>query len=70
MNESTPLALRPAQAAKALGISQRHLWALTKDGIVPHVRIGSGGRKVVLYPVAELQAWLARQTASKEGGEQ
>lgn len=36
MNESTsPLALRPREAAKALGISPRLLWQLTKDGRIP-----------------------------------
>lgn len=66
---SAPLALRPREAAKALGISARHLWQLTKDGHIPCVRVGSGTRKTVLYPVAELQAWLA-QAAQANGGEQ
>jgi excisionase family DNA binding protein len=66
---SAPLALRPREAAKALGISARHLWQLTKDGHIPCVRVGSGTRKTVLYPVAELQAWLARRAQAK-GGEQ
>jgi excisionase family DNA binding protein len=71
MNELTsPLALRPREAAKALGISPRLLWQLTKDGRIPCVRVGSGKRKTVLYPVAALQDWLARQTAKPEGGEQ
>jgi excisionase family DNA binding protein len=65
-----PLALRPRQAARALGISVRHLWQLTKDGVIPCVRVGSGKRKTVLYPVAELQCWLARQAAGAKGGEQ
>jgi excisionase family DNA binding protein len=56
-----PLALRPREAAKALGISPRHLWQLTHDGLIPCVRIGSGKRRTVLYPTAELQAWLRRQ---------
>jgi excisionase family DNA binding protein len=66
---SSPLALRPREAAKALGISARHLWQLTKDGHIPCVRVGSGTRKTVLYPVADLQAWLTRQAQAK-GGEQ
>ena len=53
-----PLALRPREAAKALGISPRFLWQLTQDGQIPCVRIGSGKRKSVLYPWADLQAWL------------
>jgi excisionase family DNA binding protein len=67
---SSPLALRPREAAKALGISPRLLWQLTKDGHVPCVRVGSGTRKAVLYPVAELRAWLTRQAATAKGSEQ
>ena len=66
---SSPLALRPREAAKALGISPRHLWQLTKDGHVPCVRVGSGARKTVLYPVADLRAWLTRQAAAAKGGD-
>jgi len=66
---SSPLALRPREAAKALGISPRHLWQLTKDGHIPCVRVGAGTRKTVLYPVAELEAWLRRQAATAKGGE-
>jgi len=63
-----PLALRPRHAAKALSISPRHLWQLTKDGRIPCVRVGAGKRQTVLYPVAELQAWLTRQVAAGKGG--
>ena len=66
---SSPLALRPREAAKALGISARHLWQLTKDGHIPCVRLGSGKRRTVLYPLAEMQAWLTRQAATAKGGE-
>jgi excisionase family DNA binding protein len=65
---STPLALRPREAATALGISPRLLWQLTKDGHVPCVRVGSGKRKTVLYPMAALQAWLTRQAEGSKGG--
>jgi excisionase family DNA binding protein len=67
---SSLLALRPREAAKALGISARHLWQLTKDGLIPCVRVGSGKRKTVLYPVAQLQAWLSRESNTAKGGEQ
>jgi excisionase family DNA binding protein len=67
---SSPLALRPREAAKALGISPRLLWQLTKDGHIPCVRVGSGKRRTVLYPLADLQAWLTRQAAPAKGGEQ
>ena len=69
-NLPSPLALRPREAAKALGISPRLLWQLTKDGHIPCVRVGSGKRRTVLYPLADLQAWLTRQAATAKGGEQ
>jgi excisionase family DNA binding protein len=51
------LALRPREAAKALGVSERSLWEWTHRGDVPHVRIG----RTILYPVDGLRAWLNRQ---------
>ena len=65
---SIALALRPREAAKALGISERMLWSLTAPrGAIPAVRIGT----CVLYPVSGLQAWLDRQAqGAPEGGTQ
>jgi excisionase family DNA binding protein len=68
--QSPPLALRPREAAKALGISPRLLWQLTKDGHIPCVRLGSGKRKTVRYPVVVLQRWLTQGTAPVEGSDQ
>jgi hypothetical protein len=51
-----------------LGISQRLLWQLTKDGQIPCVRVGSGKRRTVLYPVADLESWLTRQVVTAKGG--
>jgi predicted site-specific integrase-resolvase len=65
-----PLALRPRDAARMLGVSPRTLWGWTRAGIVPCVRVGTGKRRTVLYPVADLQAWLTRQTEGAKGGEQ
>jgi len=56
------LALRPRDAAVALGIGERTLWQMTKDGDVPHVRIG----KLVVYPVYLLQRWLEEKAAAAE----
>ena len=67
---SSQLALRPREAAKALSISPRLLWQLTKDGRIPCVRVGSGKRRAVLYPVTELQGWLTRQAEDANGGAQ
>jgi len=63
------LALRPREAAKALGISARTLWGLTAPrGPIPCLRVGHGKRQTVLYPVAELQAWMSRQAEATKGG--
>ncbi|GEM_PF-412898 len=56
----TPLALRPKDAAKALGIGQRLLWTLTHEGAIPHARMGS---KAIVYPVDALRAWLTEEAA-------
>lgn len=55
------LALRPKEAAKALGIGARKLWEITadRDSGIPHIRFGTA----VVYPVAELERWLAEQAA-------
>ena len=55
-----PLAFRPAVAARALGISPRSLWTLTKAGRVPFVRLG----KCVVYPVPGLVRFLEEQTVN------
>jgi len=57
--ETPCLALRPREAARALGVSERTLWTWTSEGTVPHVRHG----KIILYPVDALRHWLnAKQT--------
>ena len=66
---SSPLALRPRETAKALGISPRLLWQLTKDGVIPCARVGSGKRTTVLYSVTVLQDWLTNEAAKVKGGE-
>ena len=69
-NPQPPLALRPRDAARMLGVSPRTLWGWTRAGIVPCARVGTGKRRTVLYPVADLQTWLTRQTEGAKGGEQ
>jgi predicted DNA-binding transcriptional regulator AlpA len=53
--KSLRLALRPPEAALALGISERLLWSKTKAGEIPHCRIN----RAIVYPVDALRAWLA-----------
>ena len=55
------LALRPREAARALGISERSLFSLTRAGNVPHLHLGSA----VLYPVEDLRGWLAAQARAQ-----
>ena len=51
------LALRPREAAKALGIGERLLWSKTNCGEIPHARIG----RAVVYPVDLLREYLEAQ---------
>ncbi len=51
------LALRPRDAAKALSIAERLLWAMTNQGVIPHTKLG----KVTLYPVDALREFLAKR---------
>lgn len=53
------LALRPKEAARALGIGERLLWSLTNQGLIPHVRLG----RTILYPISAVEVWLAEQAA-------
>ena len=53
------LALRPTEAARALGICERTLRQILPE--LPHVRVGGA----VLLPVEGLQAWL-RERATTE----
>jgi excisionase family DNA binding protein len=57
---TTPLlALRPKDAARVLGIGERKLWELTNRRMIPHLRLG----KAIVYPIADLERWLAEQAA-------
>jgi len=52
---STRLALRPKEAAKVLGISERAFREILPR--VPHVREGS----LVMIPIDSLREWLSRE---------
>ncbi len=54
------LALRPAEVAKALGLSERTIRQILPE--LPHLRIGSA----VVVPVDALRTWL-RERAKIEG---
>jgi predicted DNA-binding transcriptional regulator AlpA len=51
--------MRPKTAARAIGVSERTLWAMTKRGEIPHARLNG----CVVYPTAEILAWLKEITA-------
>jgi len=65
MQNSTPitpaLLLTPKQAAEALAISPRKLWAMTASGEISHLRIG----RSVRYPIDDLRQMIEDQ---KTGG--
>lgn len=46
--------LRPREAADLLAISERTLWALTKQGVIPCVRLG----RSVRYRLSEIEQQL------------
>lgn len=56
-----PLLMTVRQAARALAISERTLWSLTKSGEMPCVRMS----RAVRYSLDDLRAWIAsrRNTA-------
>ena len=49
-----PLAVRPREAARMLGISLRYLQELTHNGEIPHIKLG----RATLYVVEDLREWL------------
>ncbi len=55
------LALRPKEAAQALGICERTLRQILPE--LPHVRVGGA----VLLPVEGLQAWLRERAEAEQG---
>jgi excisionase family DNA binding protein len=56
------LALRPKEAAKAIGIGERKLWEWTNRRLIPHTRIG----RAIVYPVDQLRDWLASEAAKSK----
>jgi len=57
INPVTVILIDGREAAHRLSISPRTLWQLTKDRIVPSIKIG----KCVRYRVADLEDWIRRQ---------
>ena len=55
------LALRPAECAQALGVDARTLRRWQREEGLPFARVGGA----VLFPVAELRAWLAERASGE-----
>lgn len=58
---SARLALRPAEAASALGIGERTLRKWMRDDGLPYLRLDG----VVLIPRGHLEAWMADRITSE-----
>jgi len=56
------LALRPKEAAEAIGISVRHLSTLLPD--IPHLYLGNR----LVIPVEPLKEWLREQAKAEKSG--
>ena len=62
--EKKPALLLPLkEAAAALAISERKLWAMTASHEIPHIRLG----RCLRYPVSDLMLWIDEH---KEGGKE
>ena len=62
LTKTTPLVVKPAEAAELLAISPRKLWGLTASGALPHIRIG----RCVRYAIDDLREMIDQM---KKGGE-
>ena len=54
------LALRPTEAAEAIGVSRSRAYALIAKGELPSVRIGNSVR----VPVDALRRWIESRTSA------
>ena len=58
------LLLRPAEAAKALGISRSKCYELIASGELPSLRVGAAVR----VPFAELEQWITERVKKSRAG--
>lgn len=54
-----PLTVRPEEAAKLLSVSRSHF----DEHVLPYLKVIRSGR-LVLVPVAELEAWIAHEATA------
>ena len=60
------IALRPQEAAEALGVSGRTLRAWMRDEGLPYARVGG----TVIIPRVELEEWIAERVASRRSSDE
>lgn len=54
------LGLGPRKAVRMIAVSPRCLWSLTQPREpIPCLKLGTGKRRTVVYPVDALKAWMA-----------
>lgn len=58
---NTRIALRPREAAEALGVSDRTLRTWMRDEELPYLRIDRG----ILIPIADLKEWINERLIRK-----
>lgn len=61
-SEGNTLLVTSKEAASLLAISERTLWQLTHDGLLPAIRFG----RTVRYDVGDLRSFIAAQ---RSGGD-
>ena len=61
-NQPLRLALRPREAAEALGVSERTLRAWMRDEGLPFARVG----RSVLIPHKDLEHWIEQRVGTSE----
>ncbi len=60
-SQKIKLLLKPSDAAEAISISPRKLWAMTASGEIPCVRFG----RSVRYDPADLREWIESQKGGR-----
>ena len=58
-----PIAVRPDEAARLLGISRRAMFRVLASGEIRSVKMGH----TRLVPTAEIRAWIARELDEQQG---
>lgn len=62
--ENTRLLLTLREAAEQLAVSDRVLWQLAKDRVIPSVRVGPRGLR---FSLEALRKWIAEQEQKSAG---